>query len=96
LQQHFGTADDCPFQYILTTTTAPPSELSNDDYVKLPLDASKPEGLLYKCDLSTAATLADEQANGSSGQSDLPFTNSSTPKGDSSTNDSENSNGGGE
>ncbi len=48
LQQHFGSLDDCPFQYILTTTTPPPAELQDKDFVKLLLDASTPAGLLLK------------------------------------------------
>lgn len=93
LQQHFGTANDCPFQYILTTTTAPPSELSNDDYVKLPLDASKPEGLLYKCDLSTAAKLTDERSSNGPAQSKLPFADTSNSSGESQNNDDDSSDG---
>ncbi len=46
LQSHFGGAEKCPFQYILTTTTAPPDELRGADYVKLLLNASTPAGLL--------------------------------------------------
>lgn len=46
LQAYFGPADKCPFQYILTTTTAPPEELRGPDFVKLPLNASTPSGLL--------------------------------------------------
>jgi hypothetical protein len=48
LQVHFDELDNCPFQYILTTTTAPPSELQNDQYVKLKLNAAQPTGLLLK------------------------------------------------
>jgi len=46
LQAHFGGSEKCPFQYILTTTTAPPEELRGVEYVKLPLNASTPSGLL--------------------------------------------------
>jgi len=91
LQQHFGTPDACPFQYILTTTTAPPSELSGDDYVKLPLDASKPNGLLYKRDLATAAAQAEQQTTGGRGQSKLPFGDSSLQEGNSPNDGTENS-----
>ncbi|MDR3556950.1 MAG: hypothetical protein P4L55_19520 [Syntrophobacteraceae bacterium] len=46
IQEHFGGAQSCPFQYLITTTTAPPTELRNDKYLKLLLNASTPEGLL--------------------------------------------------
>jgi hypothetical protein len=46
LQEHFGGADNCPFQYIITTTTSPPRELRTGGYVKLNLNASTTEGLL--------------------------------------------------
>jgi hypothetical protein len=46
LQEHFGGPDKCPFQYILTTTTPPPSELQNEQFVKLQLNAAEPSGLL--------------------------------------------------
>jgi len=46
LQNHFGAPENCPFQYIITTTTAPPEELRGPGYVKLPLSASAPSGLL--------------------------------------------------
>ena len=48
LQEHFGEAANCPFQYIITTTTAPPAELQTDKYVKLQLNASSAEGLLLR------------------------------------------------
>ena len=46
LVQHYGKNENCPFQYILTTTTAPPKKLQTSEYVKLRLDASKLKGLL--------------------------------------------------
>lgn len=52
LQDDFGSADVCPFQYILTTTTAPPQELQSADFVKLKLDAGDPKGLLFCRDIS--------------------------------------------
>jgi hypothetical protein len=42
----------CPFQYIITTTTAPPKSLINDNYIVLKLDASKESELLFRRDLS--------------------------------------------
>jgi hypothetical protein len=40
LQEHFGAAENCPFQYIITTTTPPPDKLRNDNWVKLHLNAA--------------------------------------------------------
>lgn len=48
LQEHFGSPDACPFQYILTTTTPPPDELQDDKFVRLRLNAAEPEGLLLR------------------------------------------------
>lgn len=48
LPQHFSGNDNCPFQYVLTTTTPPPEELRTPQYVKLRLDASKLDGLLLR------------------------------------------------
>jgi len=48
LQEHFGGPDKCPFQYLITTTTAPPEELRTAEYVRLPLNASAAEGLLLR------------------------------------------------
>ncbi len=53
LQEHFGTADNCPFQYILTTTTPPPGELQNERFVKLRLNAAKPSELLLGRNIAT-------------------------------------------
>lgn len=52
LQESFGGADNCPFQYVLTTTTAPPKELQGEDTVKMPLDAAKTNGLLLRRNLA--------------------------------------------
>ncbi len=65
LQNHFGDADNCPFQYILTTTTAPPNDLSH--FVKLPLDASKRSGLLLKRNISDAADRKNDGVFGTGG-----------------------------
>lgn len=46
LVDSFGENDNCPFQYILTTTTPPPEELQAPQFVKLRLNASKLDGLL--------------------------------------------------
>lgn len=48
LQEHFGGTERCPFQYFITTTTAPPEELRTEEYVKLPLNASTADGLLLR------------------------------------------------
>ncbi len=46
LQEHFGGPTDCPFQYVLTTTTAPPKELQIKRYVKQKLNAVKSSEML--------------------------------------------------
>lgn len=48
IQRHFGSPDNCPFQYVLTTTTAPPEELKSSDHVKLLLNAAKTQELLFR------------------------------------------------
>lgn len=48
LQEHFGAAEMCPFQYILTTTTAPPQELQASESIKLRLNAAKLDELLLR------------------------------------------------
>jgi hypothetical protein len=53
LQNHFGDNDNCPFQYILTTTTAPPVELQNELFVKLKLNAVQSSGLLLGRNIGT-------------------------------------------
>jgi len=52
IQESFGGADNCPFQYILTTTTAPPKELLTTDLLKMSLDAAKTNGLLLRRSLA--------------------------------------------
>lgn len=52
LQGYFGGPDNCPFQYILTTTTAPPKELQTDKTVKLQLNAAVADGLLLRQSLA--------------------------------------------
>jgi hypothetical protein len=54
LQKHFGSADACPFQYILTTTTSPPEELRGEDVVKLHLNAAVAGELLFRCNIAAA------------------------------------------
>ncbi|MHB8880000.1 MAG: hypothetical protein ACYC69_00660 [Thermodesulfovibrionales bacterium] len=53
LQGHFGETDNCPFQYILTTTTAPPHELQSDRFVKLKLNAAETSELLLRRNIGT-------------------------------------------
>lgn len=43
-----GGNDRCPFQYVLTTTTPPPEELREAQFVKLRLNASKLDALLLR------------------------------------------------
>lgn len=47
VQELYGR-DNCPFQYILTTTTAPPKELKSDKYIPLRLNAAKSDELLFR------------------------------------------------
>lgn len=61
LQAHFNNRDQCPFQYILTTTTAPPKELRNKNFVKLRLNAAQPSGMLLGRTIGTE--IADETAS---------------------------------
>lgn len=53
LQQHFAEIDDCPFQYILTTTTPPPKELQNEQFLKLKLNSAQESGLLFRKNIAT-------------------------------------------
>jgi hypothetical protein len=55
-QAHFGAPDNCPFQYILTTTTPPPKELRSDEWVKLPLNAGKVAELLFRRNIADPPT----------------------------------------
>lgn len=43
---------ECPFQYILTTTTAPPNELQSDEHIPLRLNAAKSNELLFRCNFT--------------------------------------------
>ncbi len=52
LQANFVSLDQCPFQYILTTTTEPPKELQTADWIRLQLSASKTSELLFKRSLA--------------------------------------------
>jgi len=53
LHQHFGGRDHCPFQYIVTTTTPPPTEMQdNEDFVKLRLNAAEVSRLLLRRNIS--------------------------------------------
>lgn len=54
LQAHFGSAEKCPFQYILTTTTPPPPELQPTESVKLRLNAAVPNELLLRRNVAAA------------------------------------------
>jgi len=48
LENRLASKESCPFQYVITTTTAPPPELNNDQYVRLRLNAGKEEDLLFR------------------------------------------------
>jgi len=53
LENHFGGAESCPFQYIITTTTPPPPEMEDDEtLICLKLNAGIPEELLFRRNLS--------------------------------------------
>lgn len=52
LDQHFQKTGGCPFQYILTTTTSPPTTLQESGVITLRLDASKESELLFRRNLS--------------------------------------------
>ena len=48
-QQHFQNRDECPFQYIITTTTPPPDELQEGNtFVKLRLNAAIEKEMLFQ------------------------------------------------
>ena len=51
LQESAGGAAKCSFQYILTTTTAPPIGLQTEETVRMRLDASKTNGLFLRRNL---------------------------------------------
>jgi hypothetical protein len=53
LQEHFGSLDSCPFQYVITTTTPPPLELNADQFVKLRLNAGQTQGLLLRANIAS-------------------------------------------
>jgi hypothetical protein len=63
LQKHFGSAEACPFQYILTTTTAPPEELRGNETVKLPLNAAVPDKLLFRRYVAAAVNPSEQLFN---------------------------------
>ena len=52
LQNHFDTAEACPFQYIITTTTPPPVDLQGDKWIKLHLNAAIPEETLFRSNIA--------------------------------------------
>lgn len=59
LQAHFGKAEKCPFQYILTTTTPPPQEIQGSEFVKLRLNASIESELILRRNVARAASQED-------------------------------------
>jgi hypothetical protein len=52
LQKFYGGPEKCPFQYVLTTTTAPPIELQDNDTVRMQLNAAQKDGLLLRRNLA--------------------------------------------
>ena len=61
LQDHFASPEQCPFQYIVTTTTPPPAKLQTAQFVKLRLDASRRSGLLLCRQVDETAEAARQQ-----------------------------------
>jgi hypothetical protein len=60
-----GGSSTAPFQYILTTTTAPPKDMKGEKFVRLRLCAQTEEDLLFRKNLGT---IEDSQ-----GEKKLPF-----------------------
>lgn len=60
LQSGFTSLEQCPFQYILTTTTEPPKELQTADWIKLQLSASNAAELLFKRSLADGGDEVEE------------------------------------
>ncbi len=52
LATHFQNIDQCPFQYVLTTTTSPPIELQGPEFVKLKLNAASVAELFLRRNIS--------------------------------------------
>ena len=61
LQAHFGSAEKCPFQYILTTTTPPPPELQPTESVRLRLNATVPNELLLRRNVAAPVAGDDDR-----------------------------------
>lgn len=61
LQSHFGSAEKCPFQYILTTTTPPPPELQPTESIKLRLNAAVPNELFLRRNVAVTQVREDER-----------------------------------
>jgi hypothetical protein len=59
--EELGGSESAPFQYILTTTSAPPSELQGTDSIKLNLSA--PNDMLLRCDIRDAVLGAAEASS---------------------------------
>ncbi|HNO77156.1 MAG TPA: hypothetical protein PKN33_03765 [Phycisphaerae bacterium] len=60
LQDHFGSSDRCPFQYILTTTTPPPMGFQMDQ-VKLWLNAAILDDLLLRRNVAESLDPPNEE-----------------------------------
>lgn len=62
LESHFYEPDSCPFQYIVTTTTAPPKEF-RQTHVRAHLNAADSDGLLLRRNIATPPEAdADQRA----------------------------------
>jgi hypothetical protein len=61
LEAEFATSGGCPFQYVITTTTPPPSNILDNRHVVLQLDASQEDGLLFRRDLTRPPEIAQPE-----------------------------------
>jgi hypothetical protein len=63
LQEYFGGPDKSPFQYLITTTTAPPEELQKNQVVRLRLNAASMDDLLLRRNIDAQTGASPGQLN---------------------------------